>query len=100
MFPDFKLDMDTQPIGVFSRLTASNNIKDNYFCKVCGSRVVHKTRTRDQVIGDSSKALVSVKAGCLDTLDWKDAIHIWCQNAVIPIPENVERYEGEPPEDD
>ena len=46
---------------------------------------------------------VSVKGGVIEGLDWnregKGGIHIWTKRAVWPIPEGVERYEGEPPRD-
>ena len=39
---------------------------------------------------------VSVKGGCLSDLDVSGAIHIWCKEAIVPIPEGVERFEEEP----
>ena len=39
---------------------------------------------------------VVVKGGCLDDLDVSKAIHIWCKEAIVPIPRDVERFEKEP----
>ncbi|KMU80277.1 hypothetical protein CISG_08384 [Coccidioides immitis RMSCC 3703] len=42
---------------------------------------------------------LSVKAGCLIGLSkelMKDAVHIWCKEAVTEIPDGVERFEEEP----
>jgi hypothetical protein len=48
------------------------------------------------------EAELSVKAGCLEGLDLRGergrkAVHIWTKEAVVDIPEGVERYEEEPP---
>ena len=58
-----------------------------YFCNKCGTRLWHQ---RD------GKELISVKGGCIEGLDWSRAIHIWTSEAVVPIPEGVERFEKEP----
>lgn len=42
---------------------------------------------------------VSVKGGCIRGLDLKAVKHIWCKRAVVPIPEGVERFEEEPPQE-
>ncbi len=42
---------------------------------------------------------VSVKGGCIRGLDLKGAKHIWCKRAMVPIPEGVERFDEEPPEE-
>jgi hypothetical protein len=42
---------------------------------------------------------LSVKGGCLVRLDktmMARAIHIWCKEAVVEIPDGVERWEEEP----
>lgn len=59
----------------------------SYFCKVCGNRILH-----DRGIGS-----VSVKGGLLEGLDWSKAQHIWTKSAVVPIPEGVRTFEGQPP---
>ena len=40
--------------------------------------------------------VVVVKGGCLDGLDVSNAVHIWCKEAIVPIPDGVERFEEEP----
>lgn len=46
--------------------------------------------------------VVSVKGGVLEdeerVLDWRHATHIWCKEAVGPVPEGVRRFEEEPVE--
>ena len=60
---------------------------DCYFCKVCGTRVAHVRR--------GGKA-VSVKGGCIEGLDWEGAKHIFVRSAVVPIPEEAEKWEADP----
>ncbi|KAI2782701.1 Mss4-like protein [Daldinia loculata] len=62
-----------------------------YFCRNCGTRLLHTT---------PGKNVVSVKGGCIDGLDWSRAIHIWTKSAMIPIPEGSETYSEEPTESD
>ncbi|OTB19316.1 hypothetical protein K445DRAFT_193164 [Daldinia sp. EC12] len=62
-----------------------------YFCRNCGTRLLHTT---------PGKNVVSVKGGCIDGLDWSGAIHIWTKSAMIPIPEGSECYPEEPSESD
>lgn len=41
---------------------------------------------------------ISIKGGCLDRLkDLSGAVYIWCEDAIVKIPDGVERYEKEPP---
>ncbi len=44
---------------------------------------------------NQGKNVVSVKAGCLEGLDWKKAIHIWTKSAMVPIPEGSETHSEE-----
>jgi hypothetical protein len=39
--------------------------------------------------------VVSVKGGCIDGLDWKNAVHIWTKSAMVPIPEGSETHTTE-----
>ena len=41
------------------------------------------------------KKVVSVKGGCIEGLDWKNAIHIWTKSAMVPIPEDIESHSEE-----
>nr|KMM67219.1 hypothetical protein CPAG_03554 [Coccidioides posadasii RMSCC 3488] len=101
IFPQFEIpapqaDSDspdaTPPagIGLYTRPTLSGRQLECLFCKNCGSRLMHRAR------GDRT---LSVKAGCLIGLSkelMKDAVHIWCKEAVTEIPDGVERFEEEP----
>lgn len=65
---------------------------DCYFCKVCGVRVMHLIKNAD----GSARTTVSIKGGLVQGLDWSQAKHIFTETAVVPIPENAERWEGTP----
>lgn len=54
------------------RPTASGHTLNCYFCKACGTRLIHST---------PGKEVVSVKGGCIEGLDWSKAKHIWCKRA-------------------
>ncbi|KAF4625266.1 hypothetical protein G7Y89_g12899 [Cudoniella acicularis] len=88
IFPSFKLP-NKDLMSVYSRPTASGHTLNCFFCKTCGTRLIHSTPGKD---------IVSVKGGCIEGLDWKQARHIWCKRAMVPIPEGVERDEEEPDE--
>ena len=75
-------------ISAYTRTTLSGRKVDGLFCSKCGSRLMHRA------IGEE---YLSVKGGCLEGLDLKGAVHIWCREAVVEVPEGVERYEEEPP---
>ncbi|EEH10454.1 conserved hypothetical protein [Histoplasma capsulatum G186AR] len=89
--PATNYDPATSPaIGTHTRQTLSDKTLECLFCKQCGVRLVHRVRGADYL---------SVKAGCLEGLDKEmmvGAIHIWCKEAVVEIPEGVERWEEEP----
>ncbi|MCJ1431637.1 hypothetical protein MMC27_000992 [Xylographa pallens] len=87
-FPRFPLPKDA-PLGCYTRATPSGGATDCYFCRKCGSRLVHD---------NARKAAVSVKGGCIDGLDISGAVHIWCKRAIVPIPEGAVRWEEEPGE--
>ncbi|OJD15194.1 hypothetical protein AJ78_04525 [Emergomyces pasteurianus Ep9510] len=77
-------------IGVHTRQTLSNKTMDCLFCKQCGVRLMHRVRGGEQL---------SVKAGCLEGLNKEmmaGATHIWCKEAVVEIPEGVQKWEEEP----
>ena len=87
-FPAFTIEPPHQgAISVYTRYTLSDRKLDCFFCSNCGSRLMHKSE---------GEAEVSVKGGCFDHLDLKDAIHIWCKEAIIEIPTGVESYNEEP----
>lgn len=69
-----------------------------YFCKGCGNRLIHEFVGMDGEVDGR----VSVTIGCLDGLgkeDYKGAVHIWTSVAVSDIPEGVERYEEDAPDE-
>ncbi|TVY24630.1 hypothetical protein LHYA1_G006402 [Lachnellula hyalina] len=90
IFPRFELPCK-EALSCYSRPTASGHTLNCYFCRNCGTRVIHTT---------PGKGVLSVKGGCIEGLDWKSAKHIWCKRAMVPIPEGVERSDGEPDDDD
>ncbi|KAL7945123.1 hypothetical protein V8C42DRAFT_70630 [Trichoderma barbatum] len=67
----------------FRRPTASGQTLYCYFCRNCGTRLIHMT---------PSKNVLSVKGGCIEGLDWTKAIHIWTKSAMVPIPEGSEAH--------
>ena len=87
-FPRFALPPSIEHlISCYTRSTDAGRTTDCYFCKNCGSRLLHSTREKDTV---------NVKGGCIEGLDWKGAIHIWTKRAVVEIPEGAETWPGEP----
>lgn len=48
---------------------------------------------------EGEKILV-VKGGCIQGLRLEGVKHIWCKRAVVPIPDGVERFEEEPPDEE
>ncbi|ERS99430.1 uncharacterized protein SPSK_04500 [Sporothrix schenckii 1099-18] len=85
IFPRFPLPDDSL-ISCYTRPTSSGATLYCYFCKSCGTRLLHTT---------PGKNVVSVKGGCLEGLDWRSAIHIWTKTAMVPIPEGSESHSEE-----
>ncbi|KAI0106022.1 Mss4-like protein [Daldinia grandis] len=90
IFPRFPLPR-AELMSCYTRPTPSGHTLYCYFCRNCGTRLLHTT---------PGKNVVSVKGGCIDGLDWSAAIHIWTKSAMIPIPEGSETYSEEPTESD
>ncbi|KAL1879341.1 hypothetical protein VTK73DRAFT_7178 [Phialemonium thermophilum] len=84
IFPTFSIP-NTDLLSCYSRPTTSGDTLYCYFCKVCGTRLVHMS---------PGKNVCSVKGGCLDGLDWNKAIHLWTKSAMVPIPEDAESHSG------
>ncbi|KAL2130398.1 hypothetical protein VTI74DRAFT_6526 [Chaetomium olivicolor] len=82
IFPRFPLP-DAELLRCYKRPVSSGQTLYCYFCKQCGTRLIHTT---------PGKNVVSVKGGCIEGLDWKTAIHIWTKSAMVPIPEGSETY--------
>ena len=98
IFPTFNIPSPaSENLGMYRRITLSNRALDCYFCKNCGSRVIHKTE---------GKETLSVKGGCLVGLNKEmltkegGVAHIRCMSAVVEIPDGVERWEEEPDDDE
>ncbi|RDW87531.1 hypothetical protein BP5796_03225 [Coleophoma crateriformis] len=89
IFPLFALP-SPDLLSVYTRPTASGHMLNCYFCKNCGTRLIHSTPGKD---------VVSVKGGAIEGLEWGMAKHIWCKRAMVPIPEGVEQSPEEPEED-
>ncbi|KAH8724469.1 Mss4-like protein [Phaeosphaeriaceae sp. PMI808] len=89
-FPYFSV-ADDPSVSFFVKKCDSGRKKKCYFCNKCGSRIIHAT-----IIDKGNPETISVKAGLLEGLDWSGGIHIFCRSAVVPIPEGVIKWEGEP----
>ncbi|KAK4218162.1 glutathione-dependent formaldehyde-activating [Rhypophila decipiens] len=87
IFPRFPLP-DADLLSCYRRPLANGDTLHCYFCKQCGTRLIHST---------PGKSVVSVKGGCIDGLDWKSAIHIWTKSAMVPIPEGADTEDEAPP---
>ncbi|OAQ73454.2 glutathione-dependent formaldehyde-activating [Pochonia chlamydosporia 170] len=83
IFPRFKLP-EAELLSCYARPTASGQTLYCYFCRSCGTRLLHAT--------PQTKNVVSVKGGCLEGLDWGKAIHLWTKSAMVPIPEGSETH--------
>lgn len=79
-------------MGVWTRPTEPGGMMDCYFCKNCGARLMHRARDEN----GSERGTVSIKAGCVEGLEWKGGIHIYTRSAVWPIPEGAEQFENGP----
>ncbi|KAF8308793.1 hypothetical protein DL93DRAFT_2086431 [Clavulina sp. PMI_390] len=91
-FPNFDTSsiLSSEYISLWTRMSDSGKQRNCYFCKSCGSRLLHTT------VGGET---MNVKGGCIDdgegALDWNKAVHIWCKRAIIAIPESAEKWDGE-----
>lgn len=90
IFPRFKLP-DVELLSCYARPVASGHTLYCYFCRNCGTRLFHTTPTKN---------VVSIKGGCISGLDWSKAIHIWTNQAMVPIPEDAESHPEEAPPSD
>ncbi|KAH7081184.1 Mss4-like protein [Paraphoma chrysanthemicola] len=90
IFPFFSV-ADHPSVSYFVRQCDSGRKQHCYFCKSCGSRILHAT-----IMENGDPDVVAVKGGLLEGLDWNGATHIFCRSAVVPIPEGVKRWEAEP----
>ncbi|KAI1827810.1 glutathione-dependent formaldehyde-activating [Xylaria intraflava] len=86
IFPRFELPK-ADMLSCYTRLTQSGHTLYCYFCRGCGTRLLHAT---------PGKKVVSVKGMCLSDIDWDSATHIWTKSAMVPIPEGSESLCEEP----
>ncbi|KAJ5819962.1 hypothetical protein N7474_005553 [Penicillium riverlandense] len=103
IFPYFELpESVSNLVGSYTRRTLNGRDMECLFCKNCGARVMHRFRNMVPAPGEKAgpTAIANVKGGCLD-LDkqiMSTAVHIWCQHAVVPIPEGAEQWPAAPPQ--
>ncbi len=68
------LQVDWDDLLVWTRPTDSGNQLDCFFCKTCGGRLFHASK--------SEKEIVSIKAGSFDDHSWLYPVgHIWTNSA-------------------
>ncbi|PVH97504.1 hypothetical protein DM02DRAFT_533066 [Periconia macrospinosa] len=90
IFPFFTV-ADNPHVTYFTRTCDSGRKQKCYFCKDCGSRILHA-----HIVDNGNPEVVAVKGGLLADLEWKDAMHIYTRSAVVPIPEGVKTSEADP----
>lgn len=83
-----------QRLKCWTRPTDAGGRMHCYFCPDCGSRLFHRAVDAD----GTPRATVSVKAGCVEGLDWRPAVHIYTRSAVVAIPADAESYDTLPGE--
>ena len=92
IFPAFEVPKDmSMHLTVYSRHTATGKDLKCYFCKHCGSRIMHA----------NDRTTISVKGACLErfTRDMlAQATHIWTKRAVVDILDGAKSFDEEPPE--
>ncbi|KAH8179559.1 glutathione-dependent formaldehyde-activating enzyme domain-containing protein [Sarocladium implicatum] len=72
-------------LAMWERSTDSGNTTECWFCKICGVRVIHRTKTPD----GQYKETISVKGGCLEGFGGLErARHIFTRTAVVDVPED------------
>lgn len=87
--PDFK-----EKLALYTRLTDSGNTLDCYFCPKCGVRLFSASFLPD----GRRRDVVTIKAGCIEGLEWTGIKHIFTKSAVVDIPDHCEQYEAGLPE--
>jgi hypothetical protein len=104
MFPHFSplssssTTNDASNIGSFRRQCDSGNSLICYFCKSCGTRLIHQTVDEN---GRETEE-TTVRAGTLkdrNELPWIEAPHIWTRSALVGIPKGVMSYPQQPSEE-
>ncbi|KAM0256959.1 hypothetical protein ACHAQJ_004660 [Trichoderma viride] len=70
-------------VGMWTRKCDSGRTLEGYFCKTCGVRLIHRGIRPD----GTSRAVLSVKGGCLEKLSLDGAKHVYTRSARVPVPE-------------
>lgn len=66
---------------------------DCYFCRLCGTRIFHRTHDEHGL----PKSTVSIKGGLISGLKMDSGKHIWTTSAVVKVSDDAERYDESPP---
>ncbi|KAK1673134.1 glutathione-dependent formaldehyde-activating enzyme [Colletotrichum godetiae] len=80
-------------LQVWTRPTKSGGYMDCYFCRLCGTRVFHRTHNEKGV----PNSTVSIKGGLISGLEMDSGKHIWTSGAVMKVPDGAEKYDESPP---
>ncbi|KAJ5455319.1 Glutathione-dependent formaldehyde-activating enzyme/centromere protein V [Penicillium sp. IBT 31633x] len=103
-FPYFELPESASGlVSSYTRVTLKGREMECVFCKNCGARLFHRYRDFVPAPGEQPDltAITSVKGGCLEDMSkemLQNAVHIWCEEAIIDIPEGVEKWDQGPPQ--
>lgn len=77
-------------MSLWTRPTDSGNTSEAWFCRHCGSRMVHRSKLPD----GTYKKTISVKGGCYEGFgNLEKARHIFTRSAVVPVPEDSDLAE-------
>lgn len=81
------------PVGHFTHGTDSGSTMHCYFCRSCGTRLLHAVILADGTL----RPTVSVKGGALEdpdgVIDWASAKHMFVRSAVMPLSPSWETYD-------
>ncbi|KAF2397944.1 hypothetical protein EJ06DRAFT_532304 [Trichodelitschia bisporula] len=80
-------------LKIWQRPTETGGTMDCYFCPECGVRVFHRICNAD----GNWRDVISVKAGCIEGLEWNATAHLFARSAVFPIPADHQAFDTYPP---
>ncbi|CAI7613144.1 unnamed protein product [Penicillium bialowiezense] len=88
-FPYFELPNELAALASsYTRTTIKGREMECLFCKNCGARLFH--RFKDVVPEPGEQPVFSAITNT--------AVHIWCEEAIIDIPDGVEKWDQAPPQ--